>query len=139
MTPRRQIVRAAKGARGAAYLGAKAAAGGAAVELYNAAWDVRIKAKAILAAQAAKQVFTPDLRTLDRLLEEHDSFVQEMQSRPGQQRVRRYTKRYFRNLLSVEAARSLHINDVFLRYGFELKRAGRDFVTRCPFHDAVPT
>lgn len=131
----RQMLRSAKAAKGAAYLGGKAAAGAAAMELYPAAWDVRVKAKAILASQGAKLEFLTNLCTLDRLLEKHDCFVQGMKDLPRPRCIRRWREQGQGNLIQVEAARSLPITDVFSRYGIDLRRAGRDFVARCPFHE----
>jgi hypothetical protein len=135
MSPWRQILRAAKAARDAAHLGPRAAAGAAAVELNGTGWDVRAKARAILASQAAKNVFATNLRELDRLLEEHDAFVQEMQSRPKPRRIPWQLSPDRRDPLPVEAARAVPIGDVFKRYGFDLRRAGGNLVARCPFHE----
>jgi hypothetical protein len=133
--PWRQMARAVKGARGASYLGSRASARAAAVELYEAAWDVRVKTKAILASLGAKLEFATDLRTLSRLLEDHDSFVSETRSRPAARRLRPCYCTGHQESLQVEVARNVPIAGIFVRYGLKLRPVGGEFVTRCPFHD----
>ncbi len=40
-----------------------------------------------------------------------------------------------RGPLPVEAAKAVPLDILLARLGFELRRVGREFVTRCPFHD----
>src|SRR4051794_23481180 len=71
----RVLLRACRAARNAADLGPKMAAGAAAEELRGANTQTRIKVKAILASQAAKQSFWTDLRELDRLFWAYDEIA----------------------------------------------------------------
>jgi hypothetical protein len=131
----RVLLRAVKTARGAAYLGPKAAAGAAAVELGSANWSIRVTARAVLAGQAARNRFITDLRELERLLNEHDIHLQQTTWRPAARIVRSGVRRNGRASLAVEAARAVPLTALLPRYGVELRRSGRDFLACCPFHE----
>jgi hypothetical protein len=134
----RRVLRAGQAASNAlrAGFGPRAVADAAARELADADWFARATASGLLAGLAAKGKLSVDLDALDRTLADHDRVRAEL-SRYRSPRLA--PRRQFLNPqhepLPVQAARSRPIAEVVQQYGIELRRAGRELVGRCPFHD----
>ena len=130
----RLVLRAAQSARDTAYLGPRPAARAAAAHLSEEGPALWIATACVLAAQAAKGEFTCDLHAYWHELQADEALF------PEQSGTRRAVRRgpgilEARDALPIEAARAASILEVFHRYGYELRRAGAEWVTRCPFHD----
>jgi hypothetical protein len=131
----RRVLRAARAGRNAAWLGPRAAAYAAAAELLGAESSVRIATAAVLASQGAKNEFIADLDALWRELEADDPFRAELIASRSPIVRRPPSRRGRRDPLPVEAARAVSILHLFERYGHQIRRAGVQWVTRCPFHE----
>jgi hypothetical protein len=129
----RTLLRSCRAARNAAYLGTTHAVRAAVEDLFDADADLRLKAKALLASQAAKNEFLTDLRAFDRFLREHDEFLLEMARR--QRRRPRQPRRDRIDPLPVDVARRVPIAQILETYGVELRQRGSRLVGHCPFHD----
>jgi hypothetical protein len=129
----RTLLHSCRAARNAAYLGTVHAARAAVECLFEADADLRLKAKALLASQAAKNEFLADLAAFDRFLREHDKLLLEM-ARRQRPRLRR-PLRDGRDPLPVNAARGVPIAQLLETYGVKLRPRGSRLVGHCPFHD----
>jgi hypothetical protein len=114
-------------------LGTTHAARAAAENLFEADADLRLKAKALLASQVAKNEFLTDLGAFDRYLREHYEFLLEMARR--QRRRPRRLRRDRRDPLPVDVARRVPIAQLLETYGVQLRTRGSRLVGHCPFHD----
>jgi hypothetical protein len=131
----RRVLRAVRSARDSAFLGPRTSARAAAAELSDTPWGVRLAVAAVLASQGAKNEYLTEVDSLWRELEADDRFRAEM-SASRSPTVRRFpTRQGRRDPLWVETARAVPILDLFDRYGYKVRRAGVEWVTRCPFHD----
>ena len=131
----RQVLRAVRAARDAAYFGPRTAGRAAAAHLSGANPATRIATAAVLASQGAKNEFITDIATFWRELAADEMFHQEMRTTQIPVVRRRPTQHERRDPLPVEAARAVPILDLFERYGHQVRRVGTQWVTRCPFHD----
>jgi hypothetical protein len=127
----RTLLRSCRAARDAAYLGTTHAARAAVEDLFEADADLRLKAKALLASQAAKNQFLTDLRAFDRFLREHEEFLLEI----AQRQRRRRPFRGGRDPLPVNVAREVPIAQLIETYGVKLHSRGSRLLGHCPFHD----
>lgn len=89
----------------------------------------QLAALALLATRAAKNDPLADACTVRTCWRGLAELEQPRPSRPRAPRAKR------RERLPVEAARAVPLDQLLERLGFELRRVGREYVTRCPFHD----
>jgi hypothetical protein len=85
----------------------------------------------LLASQAAKNVPLADRATVVAVWRELDQFKRPT---PPHRPLRRASPTFSKHL-PVERARAVPLDRVFAALGFDFQRRGREFVTRCPFHD----
>jgi CHC2 zinc finger len=111
------------------FAGPREAARQTAFALSSANWSLRLDAKAVIAAQAAKGTPMPRIGEIDHHLDRLAELV--IRAPVARRRFRLRESRSER--LPVEAARAVPIVDVLSRYGFTLRRVGQEYVTRCPF------
>jgi hypothetical protein len=131
----RAVVRAcqAAGRTAGAGFGPRSTARAAAVELATAPAEARIGVAAVLAARSAKLAIRVDLAAYWRELAAIGSLGAELRRAPPRRRPAACFDRARRERLPVEVARAVPITVVLERYGFRLRRCGRDFETSCPF------
>lgn len=151
----RLVLRACRAARNASnQMGPRGVAQAVGYELVGTDTIVVTAAKAVLVTIAAKGNLGTglDLDEIDRVLRRHQTVAAEIASRSIRRPARRRPRSKVQDgepgvdrgdhhqgdrpePLRVDDARAVPILGLLERYGFRLRRIGREYVTRCPFHD----